>query len=36
MYPITQKFVYTLKSMHTQIKMNAYKDFHFFGCMSVF
>ena len=31
MYPITDtqlKRLYALKLMHTQMKMNAYKDFH--------
>ena len=29
------KNVYTLKQMHIQMKMNVYKDFHIFACISV-
>ena len=29
------KNLYTLKSIHIQTKMNAYKDFHAFTCISV-
>ena len=39
MDPITDtrlKNLYTLKQMHIQMKMNAYKDFHIFACISVF
>ena len=38
MYPITDaqlKNLYTLKQIHIQTKMNAYKDFRIFACMSV-
>ena len=38
MYPITDtklKKLYTLKYMHIQMKMNAYKDFHIFPCISL-